>query len=176
MEPENSRNRNNIIFAAGGTGGHLFPAVAIADAIMEISPESRCLFITGGKQLERNILESAGYEMETITVSGIAGLGIFTKIKAAFKIPAAVYRSASIIKAFDADAVIGMGSYTAGPVLMAAKMLGIKTGIHEQNRRPGITNRVMSKYAGRIYSSFDDTFPGFLYLEAVRVQGVSIWL
>lgn len=159
MEQKSSRNSFNIILAAGGTGGHLFPAIAIADAIREISPESRCLFITSGKQLEKNILDAAGYNMETITVSGIAGLGIFTKIRAALKIPGAVSRSAGIIKNFNADAVIGMGSYTAGPVLMASKMMGIKTGIHEQNRRPGITNRIMSKYSGRVYSSFEDTFP-----------------
>jgi len=148
----------NIVMAAGGTGGHLFPAVAIADAIKEISPESRFLFIASGKELEKNIIASAGYEMETITVSGIAGLGVFTKIKALSKIPGAVFKSALILKGFKADIVIGMGSYTAGPVLMAAKMLGILTAIHEQNRHPGITNRIMSKYAGRVYSSFEDTF------------------
>lgn len=148
----------NIILAAGGTGGHLFPAVAIADAIKEISPESRFLFIASGKELEKKIIDSAGYSMETISISGIAGLGVFTKMKAASKIPGAVFKSAAIIKGFEADAVIGMGSYTAGPVLLAAKMLGIPTAIHEQNRHPGITNRIMSKYVGRIYSSFEDTF------------------
>jgi len=154
-----SKNKSfNIILAAGGTGGHLFPAVAIADAIREISPESRFLFIASGKDLEKKIIDSAGYSMETISISGIAGLGIFTKIKAASKIPEAVFKSASILKGFEADAVIGMGSYTAGPVLIAAKMLGIPTAIHEQNRHPGITNRIMSRYAGRVYSSFEGTF------------------
>lgn len=148
----------NIVLAAGGTGGHLFPAVAIADAIKEVSPDSRCLFIASGKELEKNIIDSAGYAMDTITISGIAGLGIFTKIKAASKIPGAIFKSAGILNKFGADAVIGMGSYTAGPVLMAAKMLGIPTAIHEQNRHPGITNRIMSKYVGRVYSSFEDTF------------------
>lgn len=155
---EQSNKALNVVLAAGGTGGHLFPAVAIADAIMELAPGSRCLFIASGKDLEKRIIGGAGYPMETISISGIAGLGLFTKIKAASKIPGALLKSAAILKGFGADIVVGMGSYTAGPVLMAAKMLGIPTAIHEQNRFPGITNRTMAKYVGRVYSSFDDTF------------------
>lgn len=155
---ESNNKGYNIVLAAGGTGGHLFPAIAIADAIMEISPESRCLFIASGKDLEKRIISSSGYDMDTISISGIAGLGIFKKIKALTKLPIAVLKSAFILKKFGADVVIGMGSYTAGPVLMAAKLIGVKTAIHEQNRRPGITNKMMSGRVGRVYSSFEDTF------------------
>lgn len=147
-----------IVMAAGGTGGHLFPAIAIADAVREISRDNTCLFIASGKDLERKIISSAGYDMETIKVSGFAGLGLFKKIKALSKVPFAIIKSGYILKKFGADAVVGMGSYTAAPVLLASRFLGIKTAIHEQNRRPGMTNRLMSKYAGRIYSSFEDTF------------------
>lgn len=147
----------NIIIAGGGTGGHLFPGIAIARTIIDDAPGSRVLFVNTGNALETKVLSEAGFEQKVIRSSGLKGLGIFKKLGALMKIPGGVAASASIIKAFRPDVVIGVGGYSSGPVLLAARMLGVKTALHEQNRLAGMTNRFLSRLSGRVYVSFENT-------------------
>ncbi len=146
-----------MIVAGGGTGGHLFPGMAIARAFLDKSRENRVLFVSAGLAFEKKSLEKEGFSHQMIAVQGIKGKGRWAQLKGAMKIPGALAASFKIIKSFSPDMVIGVGGYSAGPVVMAARMKGIFTAICEQNILPGVTNRMLFKMVSRAYVSFPDT-------------------
>ncbi len=134
----------NILIAGGGTGGHLFPGIAIAESFMECNPENKILFVNTGKPFEIDTLSNAGFVYEKITAQGIKGLSIFKKAKAVMKIPKGVYEAFRILKTFKPDLVIGVGGYSSGPMVLGAWFFRLRIAIHEQNILPGITNRILS--------------------------------
>ena len=144
----------NILIAGGGTGGHLFPGIAIAESLMEKDQNNRLLFVNTGNRLERSTLTMKGFDLATITAEGIKGRGLWMKLKSASKLPKGLFESMRILKKFKPDLVIGMGGYSSGPVVLAAWLMGIKIVLHEQNLKPGITNRFLFYLADRIYVSF----------------------
>jgi UDP-N-acetylglucosamine--N-acetylmuramyl-(pentapeptide) pyrophosphoryl-undecaprenol N-acetylglucosamine transferase len=146
-----------LIVAGGGTGGHLFPGIAVAQAFAARSHSNRVLFVNAGRPLEREVLTRLGWDQKAITIEGLKGRGLWRQICGAFKIPGAIGQAKAIIKAFGADLVLGVGGYSAGPVVFAAWLRGILTAIHEQNRLPGVTNRLLSRIARRVYVSFADS-------------------
>jgi UDP-N-acetylglucosamine--N-acetylmuramyl-(pentapeptide) pyrophosphoryl-undecaprenol N-acetylglucosamine transferase len=146
-----------IVFAGGGTGGHLFPGIAMAQEFMARNSSSRMLFISTGNELEQAVLSRAGFALRPITAAGIKGRGIFNQLKAALKIPWGMVQALGILKNFSPDLVLGLGSYSAGPVVMAAWLSRIPSVIHEQNILPGITNRILARFVRRIYVSFENT-------------------
>ncbi len=145
------------IITGGGTGGHLFPGIAIALEIMGRSPENRILFIGTGRLFESSILAEAGFDHRKITVEGIKGRGLIKQVLSIMKMPIGLFEAILIIKRFKPDLVIGMGSYSAGPVVLGAWFLGVKIVLHEQNVLPGITNRVLDRFADIIFLSFAET-------------------
>lgn len=147
----------DIIIAGGGTGGHLFPGIAIAEAFMARDSKNRILFVNTGNPFEMSVLSERGFNRKTITAEPIKGRGILQKTGALLKIPKGIYEAIRILKKFNPDLVVGMGSYSSGPMIMGAWILGIATVIHEQNIFPGITNRVLAPFADRIYISFENT-------------------
>ena len=155
-----------IIIAGGGTGGHLFPGIAIAEAFMEKDKKNEVIFVGTGKPFETSILSKTCFMYQSITAEGIKGLGLWNQIVSIVKIPKGVFDSIKIIKNFKPDLVLGVGGYSAGPVGLGAWLLGIKIVIHEQNILPGITNRILSHFADRIYVSFKNT-----KVEAFRCCG-----
>ncbi len=146
-----------IVIAGGGTGGHLFPGIAIAEAFLEKNPKSRVLFVSAGNPFELSILSKKGFEHKSITVEGIKGRGLLNQAVSILKIPKGVFESFLILKEFKPDLVVCIGSYSSGPVAVGAWLLGIKIVLHEQNILPGITNRILSGIAERIYVSFKTT-------------------
>jgi UDP-N-acetylglucosamine--N-acetylmuramyl-(pentapeptide) pyrophosphoryl-undecaprenol N-acetylglucosamine transferase len=163
---ENKAHRTNsngkrIVIAGGGTGGHLFPGIAIAEAFIKRNPENRVIFISTGRPFEVSVLEEKKFPLKTITVEGIKGRGIINQIISVSKIPKGLLESMFILKDFRPHLVIGVGSYSAGPVVLGAWLMGIKIVLHEQNILPGITNRILSYLADRIYVSFKDTQADF---------------
>ncbi|WP_373501645.1 undecaprenyldiphospho-muramoylpentapeptide beta-N-acetylglucosaminyltransferase [Desulfococcus sp.] len=151
----------SIIIAGGGTGGHLFPGIAVAREFMARNPESRVLFVSTGRPLELDILARAGFPHRRIRAEGIKGRGIFSKLRAVFKIPGSIRGALGVIRGFSPDLVVGVGGYSSGPVVAAARLCGIKCVLQEQNILPGITNRILARWVDRIYVSFEDTrFPG----------------
>ena len=146
-----------IIIAGGGTGGHLFPGVAIAEKFLQKNSQNEVLFVNTGNQLERRVLKSLNFNFETLKIEGIKGRKFFVKIRATLKIPKAFIKSFLILRRYKPDVVIGMGSYSSGPIILVAYLLRIKTAICEQNIFPGITNRVLSKIVNRVYLSFENT-------------------
>ncbi len=145
-----------IVIAGGGTGGHLFPGIAIAEEFTARNPANQVLFVSTGNAFERSALADTSYALRTIPAEGIKSRGLFRQLKAVFKVPAGIVASLRILKDFSPQLVVGVGSYAAGPVVVAAWLMGIPNVLHEQNALPGITNRLLSGFAKRIFVSFDD--------------------
>ena len=146
-----------VIIAGGGTGGHLFPGLAIAQEFMMRNNSNRVVFVSTGNPLERSVLSKTDFQLETIKAEGIKGRGIWNQIKSALKIPGGIMESLRILKNHKPHLVLGLGSYSAGPVVIGAWLRGNKIALHEQNILPGITNRILARFADRIFVSFTDT-------------------
>ncbi len=147
----------SVVVAGGGTGGHLFPGIAVAKEFAARNPQSRLLFVGAGRPLEKEALGRAGFPQRVIDIEGIKGRGLWAKLRAGMKIPGAVWKSAGILARANADLVVGLGGYSAGPVALAAWLKGIPVVLCEQNSIPGVTNRMLIPLAKRIYVSFVDT-------------------
>ena len=146
-----------IVIAGGGTGGHLFPGIAVAQEFKARNAASRIIFVSTGNPLERSVLSKTGYPLQTITAAGIKGRGLWNQVKSVAQIPKGILAANRILKNFTPDLTIGLGSYSAGPVVFAAWLRRIPIAVHEQNILPGITNRILSRFANRIYISFENT-------------------
>ncbi len=150
-----------VVIAGGGTGGHLFPGIAIAEEIRSRAPDCRVLFISRGNDFERTALARAGFPLAAIAIEGIKGRGLWNQVRALLRLPGAVLAASALLGAARPEIVIGLGSYAAGPVVMAAWLRRVPVGLCEQNTLPGITNRALARLADRIYTSFEQTAGGF---------------
>jgi len=159
-----------IIIAGGGTGGHLFPGIAIAQEFMARNSNSNVLFVGTGKPFETSILSELGFKHAKITAAGIKARGTAKQALSIAKIPKGIFESLMILKRFKPDLVIGVGGYAAGPLVTGAWLLGIPIALHEQNILMGITNRILSRLADRIFISFENT-PLKLNGRKVHVTG-----
>ncbi|MCJ7593329.1 MAG: undecaprenyldiphospho-muramoylpentapeptide beta-N-acetylglucosaminyltransferase [Desulfobacterales bacterium] len=149
--------------AGGGTGGHLFPGVAAAREMVKRKEGVEILFVTGRKAIESEILRRNGFLQTPIMVEGIKGRGWKKAAVVLLRLPWSMLQSFMIIRRFSPQLVLGMGGYSAGPVCVAAKMMGIPSAIHEQNSFPGLTNRLLCRIVDRVFISFEESrehFPG----------------
>ena len=146
-----------VIIAGGGTGGHLFPGIAIAQAFTGKDPGTEILFVGAGNTFEKTTVGKAGFNHKSIPAEGIKGRGFLRQLRSVLKIPEGMFESFKIIRDFKPNLVVGFGSYSSGPLIITARLLSIKIALHEQNIIPGITNRILSRFADRIYVSFEDT-------------------
>ena len=146
-----------IVIAGGGTGGHLFPGIAIAEEILARGDNHKVVFIGTKKGIEHRMLGQLGYELQEIDVEGVKGRGLKALINAAYQIPHSMWQSRQILKRFCPDVVIGVGGYASGPVVVAASMMRKPTAIAEQNAMPGITNRILSRFANLIFVTYAQT-------------------
>ena len=140
-----------VLIAGGGTGGHLFPAIAIAETFMDRDPENQVRFISTRRAIDQEVLAVRGFSSQTIGAEGIKGRGIAGQVKALFKLPGALKQSCRILREFRPQLVIGVGGYVSGPVVLAGRLKGIPTAIQEQNSIPGLTNRILALLVDRIY-------------------------
>ncbi len=161
QQPFSPAPPQSVVIAGGGTGGHLFPGIAIAEEIRARSPDCRVLFISRGNDFERAALTRAGFPLAAIAIEGIKGRGLWNQTRALLRLPGAVLTSSALLGAARPGIVIGLGSYAAGPVVMAAWLRRVPIGLCEQNTLPGITNRSLARLADRIYTSFEQTAGGF---------------
>ncbi len=166
----NASRALRIVIAGGGTGGHLFPGIAIAQEFLARNPENSVLFVGTERPFEISILSETGFKHQSITAEGFKGRGFWNQIVSVSKIPKGIIESILILKRFKADLVVGVGGYSAGPLVTGAWLLGINIVLHEQNILPGITNRILSRFADRIYVSFNETKTG-LNPKKTRVTG-----
>jgi UDP-N-acetylglucosamine--N-acetylmuramyl-(pentapeptide) pyrophosphoryl-undecaprenol N-acetylglucosamine transferase len=143
-----------MIIAGGGTGGHLFPGIAIAEEFLGRDPAHRILFIGTQRGIEQKILGGLGFPLETLNVEGLQGRGPGRILAALLKIPGSLLASFRILRAFQPAVVVGVGGYASGPAVLAARLMGLKTAIAEQNAFPGLTNRILGYFVHRIFVSF----------------------
>jgi len=158
-----------LVIAGGGTGGRLFPGIAIAEALKEIDPSAEVLFVGTARGIEVRAVPKAGFPLELIDVAGLKGTGIAHRLKTTAKLPLSLLQSRRILKDFRADAVIGVGGYASGPLLLAARLLGLPTAVCEQNSVPGVTNRILSKLVDRVYVTFAASLAWFPKEKSVLV-------
>ena len=150
-----------VIISAGGTGGHIFPALAIINKIKEEEPKSEFLYIGTHNRMEKDLIPEMKIPYEPIEVTGFEGKNVLDKVKAIINLFKAKKKCLKIIKDFNPDVVIGAGGYVTAPVIWAAKSLGLKTFIHEQNSVIGKSNKFLSRYADKIGVSFESTLELF---------------
>jgi UDP-N-acetylglucosamine--N-acetylmuramyl-(pentapeptide) pyrophosphoryl-undecaprenol N-acetylglucosamine transferase len=163
MKKRSRKIRNRIIISGGGTGGHVFPAIAIADALKERIPGVEILFAGAQGRLEMEKVPEAGYRIVGLPVEGFRRKVILGNIKVVIRFLKSLRMARKILKDFDPDAVIGVGGYASGPVLRSASAIGIPTLIQEQNSFAGMTNRFLARKADRICVAFEGMeryFPG----------------
>ena len=146
-----------VIIAGGGTGGHLFPGIAIAEEFQKRGQKNIVLFIGTDRGLEKNVLREMGFPLRTLDVEGIKGKGFVERGRALLKIPRGLLRSFKIIREFRPDIVIGVGGYVSGPAVITAHFMGVKTAVAEQNVLPGITNRVLGRFVDKVFLTFSET-------------------
>ncbi len=150
-----------VLIAGGATGGHLFPAVALAEAFLAADRSGEILFVGTGSPLEISALSRKGFDHVSISVEGLKGRGVWRQIRSLGRIPKGFFQAVGIIWRFNPDIVVGVGGYSSGPVGLAAKIMGKKVVIHEQNFIPGLTNRILARFANRIFISFPDNLSMF---------------
>lgn len=145
-----------FIIAGGGTGGHIFPAVAIADGLKQFNPNCEILFVGASGRMEMEKVPQAGYKIVGLDVVGLQRSLTPKNILFPFKVLKSLMQARKVVKDFNPDACIGVGGYASGPVLFVAALLCIKIFIQEQNSYPGITNKILSKFAQKIFVAYDN--------------------
>jgi len=145
-----------IIISGGGSGGHIFPAIAIAEAIKEKHPNADILFVGAKGKMEMEKIPEAGYEIIGLWISGFRRSFSFDNLSFPLKVISSLLKSRSILKSFKPDLVFGVGGFASGPLVQAAAWRGCKTLIQEQNSYPGITNKILSKSVDKICVAYDE--------------------
>ena len=152
-----------IILAGGGTGGHLFPGVAVAHEFQRRDRQNEILFVGTERGIESRVLPKEGFKLETLPIKGLKGRGLRGFIDAAYGVPLSLLQAFGIIRRFRPDRIIGLGGYASGPVLLAGKLVGVRCAIIEQNLRPGFTNKLLARWVDQVFTAYTnsrDFFPG----------------
>ena len=146
-----------LLIAGGGTGGHLFPGVAVAEELRARDPDAAITFVGTKRGIEARVLPDLGWNLELIEVSGLKTVGALGAIRGLFRLPKALWQARKVVKAFKPDAVIGVGGYASGPVVLMARLRGIPTAICEQNSIPGLTNKILGRVVRAVFLSFQES-------------------
>ncbi len=159
-----------VIISGGGTGGHIFPAIAIANALRSIDSNVEILFVGALGRMEMEKVPAAGYRIEGLWISGLQRRLTINNLSFPFKVISSILKSRKIIKSFNPDVVIGTGGYASGPMLRVASGMNIPTLIQEQNSFPGITNKLLGKRVNAICVAFDG-MEKYFSKEKISVTG-----
>jgi UDP-N-acetylglucosamine--N-acetylmuramyl-(pentapeptide) pyrophosphoryl-undecaprenol N-acetylglucosamine transferase len=149
------------LIAGGGTGGHLFPGIALAEEVMTRHPENEVLFVGTSRGLETTIVPREGYRLELIEVQGLKGKGLGGLVRGLGRVPAALLQAYKLLKKESPQVVIGVGGYASGPVVLMAALLGYRTAVQEQNALPGFTNKVLGRFVDAVFIAFPEAAPFF---------------
>lgn len=150
-----------VLIAAGGTGGHIYPGLAVAGEIMARDKGNEVRFVGTGKGLETQIVPENGYQLSLIDSAGLKNVGLVGKLKGLFVLPKSFVEARRLIKEFKPDVVVGAGGYVSGPVLMGAWMSRIPTLAMDSNALPGFTNRQLARFVTRAALTFEEALPYF---------------
>lgn len=155
MNSSNNIKEIRIIISGGGTGGHIFPAVSIANAIKELRPDAKILFVGAEGRMEMQRVPDAGYRIIGLPIAGFDRKHLWKNVPVLFKLLRSQWKARSIIKEFNPQVAVGVGGYASGPTLKTAGMMGIPTLIQEQNSYAGVTNKLLAQKAHRICVAYD---------------------
>jgi UDP-N-acetylglucosamine--N-acetylmuramyl-(pentapeptide) pyrophosphoryl-undecaprenol N-acetylglucosamine transferase len=156
-----------LMIAGGGTGGHIYPAIAIAQEWIARNPERRVVFVGTERGLEKTIVPKAGFPLEFISAGGLKGKAIGETIRNLFRLPAGFAKAFTLIGKHRPNVVLGVGGYSSGPVLIAARLRRVPTAIHEANAFPGLTNRVLARFVTAAAVAFEVAAPRMKRPDAV---------
>jgi UDP-N-acetylglucosamine--N-acetylmuramyl-(pentapeptide) pyrophosphoryl-undecaprenol N-acetylglucosamine transferase len=156
-----------VILSGGGTGGHIYPALAIARGILDRDPSAQILYVGTEKGMESTIVPRAGLAFQTVDIQGINRASLLKASKSLIKIPKSFWQARTILKEFQPDIVIGTGGYVSYPVVLAASYTNARTIIHEQNAFPGLANRTLAKRVDDVMLTFEEASP---YFKGARVK------
>lgn len=145
-----------LVITGGGTGGHIFAGVAIAQELKARDKSHDILFVGSEAGLETRLVPKAGFQLEALKLGKLVGQGITRRLATLWQIPWAVLKCLRLLRRFQADAVVGVGGYAAGPCIVAARLLGIPCGVLEQNSVMGFTNRISASLARHVFIAFDE--------------------
>ncbi|HJH60025.1 MAG TPA: undecaprenyldiphospho-muramoylpentapeptide beta-N-acetylglucosaminyltransferase [Bacteroidetes bacterium] len=162
MKREKNSNRCRLLISGGGTGGHIFPAIAIADAFKKRHPDAEIMFIGAKGRMEMDMVPKAGYPIEGLWISGFKRSLSLDNLLFPLKLLCSLVKAGKIIRRFNPDLVVGVGGFASGPTMRRAASMKIPVIIQEQNSFPGVTNRMMANKASRIcvaYDAMDKWFP-----------------
>ena len=173
MSSSSQLTDRSVIIMAGGTGGHVFPALAVADRLKELG--CSVSWIGTARGIENRVVPEAGYALRLIPVAGLRGKGIKSLIFAPFQLVRALIASLKLLSELKPDLVLGFGGFVAGPVGLAARLRRDKLAIHEQNARPGTTNKILARWADAVMTGFPSVFEKASYVgNPVRANIQSI--
>ena len=150
-----------MLIAAGGTGGHIYPGIAVAKEILRREPESQVRFVGTARGLENKLVPQAGFEVSLIDSAGLKNVGAVARARGLLVLPKSLFGARNAIKNFRPDIVIGAGGYVSGPVVLTAALLGYPTLVMESNALPGWTNRVLARFVDKAAVSFEAALPFF---------------
>ena len=146
-----------VLIAGGGTGGHLFPGVAIAEEVRARDADAAVRFVGTARGIEARVLPELGWDLSLIQVSGLKTVGMLGTLRGLLKLPRALWQARRIVKEWKPDAVIGVGGYASGPVVLMARLRGVPTAICEQNSIPGFTNKLLGRVVRKVFLSFEES-------------------
>lgn len=156
-----------LMIGGGGTGGHIYPAIAIAQEFVARGPDRRVVFVGTEQGLEKTIVPKAGFPVEFIRVGGLKGKGLADSVRNIFRLPLGFIQAWKLVGKYRPTVALGVGGYSSGPVLVAAALRGVPTAIHEQNAFPGLTNRVLAPFVRAVAVAFADAAPRLKRSDAV---------
>lgn len=158
------------VIAGGGTGGHLFPGIAVARELEKRAEKPEILFVVGKRPLEAEILSRYGYPSRSLDVEGLKGGSIIKKMKVIFSLPTSLSQASDVIRRLKPHFVLGVGGYSSGPVCLAARMMKVPSAVHEQNSYPGLTNRLLARAVDCCFVSFEES-ARFLKCPRIVITG-----
>jgi len=165
------KNPYRFLFAGGGTGGHLYPAIAVADKIKELLPDADILFIGTKHKIESSVVPKLGYKFKSIWINGFSRKFNVKNMLFPFKVIISMLQSLTINFSFQPRVAIGTGAYVSGPAIWAASFMGAKIMLLEQNSYPGITNRLLEKKADEVHIAFEDSKKYFRFNDKLYLTG-----
>ncbi|MBM7855939.1 UDP-N-acetylglucosamine--N-acetylmuramyl-(pentapeptide) pyrophosphoryl-undecaprenol N-acetylglucosamine transferase [Desulfohalotomaculum tongense] len=163
-----------VIVTGGGTGGHIYPALAIAKGIKSRHPGAELLYVGTNRGLESDIVPKEGYAFKTIKVSGFQRQLTLKNLKVLWQAGQGMWQAVNLVRRFKPDIVIGTGGYVCGPVVMAGVLHRIPTLIHEQNALPGMTNRILSRFVSSVAVTFEDSIKRFPSKARIKLTGLPV--
>ncbi len=159
----------SVVIAGGGTGGHIYPGVAIAQEFRCRDADTQILFVGTSRGLETKIIPREGFNLELIEVAALKRVGLINRVKSLLLLPKSFLAARSLIRQFKPDVVIGVGGYASGPVVLTAALMGVPTLVAEQNALPGLTNRILARFVKAAAVSFEEA--GKFFGEKAEITG-----